>query len=174
MLRNLATCTRVLYSRVNLMTLNIALAAFLVDQFIKFVIRSKFMLHESLPVFRGVFHVTFVKNYGAALGFLKGRNDFLILSAVASIILLLAYSQRVRLNEIYYKISLGLLLGGALGNLFDRCILGFVVDYFDLRFFPAIFNMADLFIDVGVLYLFYRILTTNEETFWPFVERSPE
>lgn len=161
-----------MYPRINFLTLNVALAAFLLDQFVKFLIRSKFMLHETLPVYGNIFHVTYVKNYGAALGFMKGKNEFLIFSAFISILMLFTYSQRIRMNETFYRISLGLLLGGALGNLCDRVCLGYVIDYFDLRFFPAIFNLADLFIDVGVIYLFYRILTTSEENFWPFLEGS--
>ncbi|MDD2716486.1 MAG: signal peptidase II [Candidatus Wallbacteria bacterium] len=163
---------RSLLDKINLLTLNVALGTFLLDQFVKFLIQQKFFLHETLPVMKNVFHVTFVKNYGAALGVMKGENGFLVVSAVISIALLLAYSQRVCVNEIFYKISLGFLLGGAIGNLYDRVTLGYVIDYFDLRFFPAIFNLADIFIDAGVLYLFFRIMTSNEETFWPFFRRE--
>jgi len=154
------------------MTINVSLTALFLDQFVKFLIKEKFFVNESLPVIKSLLHVTFVKNYGAAMGFLKGQNNFLVMSAMMSIILLLAYSQKIKWQDTYFRICLGLLLGGALGNLVDRMTLGYVIDYFDLRFFPAIFNLADIFIDAGVLYLFIKVLKTDENVLFPFGIKS--
>lgn len=156
------------FKKINFITFSTAIIVFLLDQFIKFIIKQKFYLHETLPVFENFFHITYVQNFGAALGILKGKSVFLILAAIISIIILILYSQLLKTKDVIYKLALGLLMGGALGNLYDRILLGYVLDYFDVRFFPAIFNLADIFINSGVIYLFYRvIINNNEETIWP-------
>lgn len=167
MLRKIMKFLTKIFDSVNLITINVALTALFLDQFVKFLIREKFFINESLPVIKNLFHVTFVRNYGAAMGFLKGQNNFLVTSALMSILLLVVYSQKIRWQDKYFRICLGLLLGGALGNLIDRISLGYVVDYFDIRFFPAIFNLADLFIDIGVFYLFVKVLKADENALFP-------
>ena len=93
-------------------------------------------------------HLNFVQNTGAAFGMMQGGNLLLI----AVTLLILGYILKNWKELCSYgplvKWGLILILGGALGNLYDRITLGFVVDFIDLRVWP-VFNMADSFITIG-------------------------
>lgn len=62
----------------------------------------------------------------------------------------------------FYKFTLSMILGGAIGNLIDRVRLGYVVDFIDFKFFPAVFNLADSMIVVGAFLLCYVLIFKNE------------
>ena len=106
------------------------------------------------------FSLTFVHNYGAAFSFLADQNGwqryFLsAISAVASVVIAI-WMLRTPLKHRFKIISLTLILSGAVGNLIDRMVNGFVVDFIDLHyqgFYWPIFNLADIFITIGVLLL---------------------
>jgi signal peptidase II len=59
-------------------------------------------------------------------------------------------------NDTFFILALALIMGGSLGNLFDRVVFGYVIDYIDLKFF-AVFNLADMAINVGVLLILFEI-----------------
>lgn len=88
------------------------------------------------------------RNYGAAFGLFQGYRWLFII--VALIVIFLIFKFRNRFNNL----ALGFLLGGTLGNLIDRLIYGYVIDFIDLGFWPS-FNIADLFSTLGVLLLLY-------------------
>jgi len=127
------------------------------DQAVKAAIRSLFYLGESVPVVPGFFELTYVRNTGAAWGIFRGFNlGLAVLSAVVLVALVIG-RRHLWGDSILQRTAGGLLVGGILGNLFDRLRLGYVVDF--LHFyrgrwsFPA-FNIADSAICVGVfLYL---------------------
>jgi signal peptidase II len=136
----------------------IALAVILLDQASKLVIIRTLRLGQGIPVFPGFFDIVFVLNPGAAFGFLatlsdQVRNPFFILISVAAVILILAYHTRYPHPHPLVSVGLGLILGGAIGNLVDRLRYGMVVDFLDIHVFqyhwPA-FNIADSAISIGV------------------------
>ncbi len=126
------------------------LLCFAADQWVKSVVVKNFALGESLPVWDEVFHLTYVQNTGAAFSVLE-QYPFL-LSVVSSFIfmVLLIYALRFPRLTPFYTIVFTLILGGALGNLWDRWTLGVVIDYLDfvVIHYP-VFNLADSFICVG-------------------------
>lgn len=122
----------------------------------KYVVSQWIPLQHSIPVINGLFHITNVHNTGAAFSMLQGKLLlFQIFTGLAVIgLMYMAYSMRQdRLT--YYIIMVT--LAGALGNLYDRLVFGFVRDFLDVKFF-AIFNIADIFIVLGMIALAARLL----------------
>ncbi len=87
-------------------------------------------------------------------------NFFMIVAVVVIGVIVLFY-HRLPTENVWVRISLGLQLGGAMGNLVDRLVRGFVVDFIDIGFWP-IFNLADISIVLGVVILAYHLW--DEET----------
>jgi len=137
----------------------IAIFVFFLDQLSKYLILQNLKLRESIPVVDNIFHLTLVYNKGAAFGiFQNGINIFIIaaLIAIGVIIFDITGSKR-KDKDLFYNLALGLVLGGILGNLFDRIYLGYVIDFLDFRIWP-VFNVADSAITIGALLLGYLIL----------------
>ena len=129
-----------------------------VDQYTKFLVRSNFELHETLPVIEGFFNITFIFNRGAAFSFLSDVGSpwvgrmFIIVAFIAIAVILAIYREIEDENRAL-KSALVLILGGAAGNLVDRLFLGKVTDFLD--FYIAnhhwpVFNIADSCISIGV------------------------
>lgn len=137
----------------------------LLDQFSKVYIHSIMSLHESVPVIEGFFNVTYVKNPGAAFGFLSNaspafRSFFLVAVTFIAILLILYFISKSKAKEVFLTFSLSLILGGAVGNLIDRVRVGEVTDFLDFYVasyhWPA-FNIADSAISVGAIILLIEI-----------------
>ena len=125
------------------------------DQLTKFIITKNLMPHESMPVIKGIFHFTLVHNRGAAFGILKGQLFLFIFTSVIAIILIYRTLKNCHLN--LYSISLGLILAGAIGNLIDRLLFGYVIDFLDFRIWP-VFNIADASITIGAILMGFSAL----------------
>lgn len=128
-----------------------ALTAFFLDQLTKYWILQSFQLRQTQPLIAGVFHFTYVRNYGAAFSILDGQVDSLRwLSLIVSLALMALALFGPELS-FWDRLGYGFILGGAMGNGIDRFVLGYVVDFLDFRLinFP-VFNLADVFINVGI------------------------
>jgi signal peptidase II len=97
------------------------------------------------------FRLTWAENTGVAFGMFRDSNMFFLAFSAALVAVLLFLRRRIERHGAVAAVGLALVLGGALGNMFDRIAYGFVVDYFDFSFFPAIFNVADSGITVGAV-----------------------
>jgi len=104
---------------------------------------------EVLPFF----HLTYAENTGVAFGMFRDSNLFFIVFGAALGAVPLYLRRQKEQHGRPARFGLALVLGGALGNIYDRLAYGFVVDYFDFSFFPAIFNVADAGITVGAVLL---------------------
>lgn len=130
------------------------------DQTTKLYIDANFRLHESVPVIRNLFHLTYVRNKGAAFGILSDsaiRIPFFITVSFVAMLGILWYLNRIREDQSLAAFSLSLVFAGALGNLIDRIRLGEVIDFLDVfwgRYHWPAFNVADSAITVGVTLLF--------------------
>ena len=131
----------------------VALGIILLDQASKEWVRHAFALHESVPVVPGFFHLTYIRNTGAAWGMFSGQNLALAVLAFAMLAALVLFRRKFLPPGRHHRVALGLLCGGIVGNLFDRLRLDYVVDFLDFFHrgwhFPA-FNVADAAICVGV------------------------
>jgi len=136
----------------------VALTVILLDQATKLVIVEALRVGQGIPVIPGFFDIVFVLNPGAAFGFLATlsegvRSPFFILITVVAVILIVFYHTRFLHADRLASVALGLILGGAIGNLIDRLRYGMVVDFLDFhvsRYHWPAFNVADSAISIGV------------------------
>lgn len=126
------------------------------DQATKLYIDSRFALYESVRVIEHFFHITYVRNKGAAFGILADsaiRVPFFITVATLAALGILWYLRHLREDQRLLHFALSLVFAGAVGNLIDRVRLGEVIDFLDVHWYhyhwPA-FNVADSAITVGV------------------------
>jgi len=136
----------------------IALGIILLDRATKLVIIQTLRLGQGIPVIPGFLDIVFVLNPGAAFGFLatlsdEVRNPLFILISILAVVLIVFYHTRYLRSHRLVSVALGIVLGGAVGNLIDRLYYGMVVDFLDLHAGPyhwPAFNVADSAISVGV------------------------
>jgi signal peptidase II len=139
-----------------------ALLVIIADQLSKLWIRSNLALGESIPE-TGFFRLTHIQNTGAAFGIFQDHSLILaIIAIIGSVVILFLvlfmYHRFYILNTILGKLSLGLILGGTVGNLIDRLKYGGnVTDFIDFSFWPA-FNIADSSTVVGAFLLAYLLI----------------
>ena len=133
---------------------SITFAIVLVDRLTKNFFTNLLSNGESLPVIRNVFHMTLVYNTGIAFGLFKDHGIVFIIIPVIAIILLVFniyyYRQNNEALSRTYIVAFSLILGGAIGNLFDRIAYGHVIDFLDFRIWP-VFNIADSAITIGAI-----------------------
>ena len=136
----------------NKIVFSAAILIVILDQLTKFLIKSNFKLNQSIPIIKNVFHLTYVTNTGSAFGFFKSYNIFFGLFSVIVIIVIFYYLKKIKENEKLMQFSIGLLLGGTIGNLTDRIAYGSVVDFLDFRIWP-VFNIADSAVTISIILL---------------------
>lgn len=130
----------------------------LLDQASKIWIQRTFLPGESQPVVPGYFHLTHVRNEGAAFGLLQGQTALFVAVTVAVLAAGLLLRRHIAGERLPVRVGVTLGLSGAAGNLIDRVLRGSVVDFLDFRFFP-VFNFADVGIVGGAALLAWAILT---------------
>jgi signal peptidase II len=145
-----------------MMLLGAAIVAVL-DRFSKAWFIDHFTLGESRPLVPGI-ALTLVHNTGTAFGFMQNNNR-LMLGVAYLVFFLLVYSARGLCERAgaWGRWGLSLVLGGALGNILDRHLYGYVVDFIDLRVWP-VFNFADSAITIGALTTEIGLFMNNERT----------
>ena len=104
----------------------------------------------SIPVWKGVFHLTYVENKGAAFGIMQNKVWFFVMVALVALPVIVYVFRKYQNRSKILNLGLCFILAGAVGNMIDRITLGFVVDFLDFRIidFP-VFNIADIFVCVG-------------------------
>lgn len=138
----------------------ISVIVLLIDQFLKYVI-SKFSINK--VVIPNFFKLSYTKNYGVAFSMFNNKSILILLISIILIFLLLVIMYKdyiIKNNNSRIKnITYGILFGGIFGNLIDRIIRGYVIDYISLTFFGfsfAIFNLADICITIGAILLSFN------------------
>ena len=142
------------------------------DQAVKMYVHTHFQLHESIEVISGFFNLTYVRNYGAAFGFLADshqtfREIFFLSMPPVALLIILAIFRSVNESDRWSIVSLSMVFGGAIGNYIDRLRFRYVIDFLDFHFqkaytWPA-FNIADSAIVVGVAILLFLELTRTKK-----------
>jgi signal peptidase II len=134
----------------NIIGVLLLLSAFLIDRVTKDYILERI---SDVFVFLGGFvKIHYVENTGVAFGMFKGFNNFFIL--FNSVLLIFLFYLRRRLNKLSQVIAIHLIIGGAMGNIFDRIKYGYVIDFIEVKYFPWVFNAGDFFITLGAIILF--------------------
>ncbi len=140
--------------------LSLSIFIVLIDQFTKYLMlhNKKLFINKDFLLFK----LDFVKNYGAAFNIFSGSKIFLsLISILFSIILIYLIFRKNTLNS-FDLYSYSFILGGTFGNGIDRIYKGFVVDFINLNIinFP-VFNIADISINIGFIFLLYNIFKNN-------------
>lgn len=128
----------------------------LLDRASKIWITRTMQLWAVRPIAGQWLTFTYVHNTGAAFGVLGGRTFALSLLTIAVLAGLFFFREKLDALSRSGKFALSLIIGGALGNLFDRLVLGHVIDFIDLQFWP-VFNLADSAIVVGAVMMAWAV-----------------
>lgn len=146
-------------------SLIIAIFILIIDQIVKISIDSFLRISELITVIPNFFYITKVYNDGAAWSIFDGSVAFLIIVAIVALIFLVSY-QKIFQKNFRNILAFALIYGGLLGNLVDRIVYGYVIDYIKLLFgnfsFP-VFNLADMAIVSGFILLIYAVLRGEDK-----------
>jgi signal peptidase II len=140
----------------NIIGLLVFLFVFFIDRITKDHVLNH--INDFYSFLGGVLKIHYVENTGIAFGMLGGFNKFFII--FNSFLLLFLFYFKRKINSLLQVVAIHMIIGGAVGNIFDRIKYGFVIDFIDLKYFPAVFNMGDFFITMGAIILF---LSSGEE-----------
>jgi signal peptidase II len=148
----------------------IIVVVFALDQAVKFVIRSRFDPRDMVVVIKSFFHIVYVRNTGMLFGL--GDSSFLMryhvhtILAIATLVFIIVIVRGYPPTAKWIHLGFALVIGGALGNLYDRLVLGYVVDFLEFKLYwfwwPA-FNVADAAITVGIAMMAVQLLWLDRE-----------
>ena len=130
------------------------------DQWTKGLVTSSMMEGDTIGVLNDFFHITYVKNHGVAFGMFQGEIRTISIVAIVAILgIIYLMIKQLKPHEVISKYAYAFILAGAIGNMIDRIYRGFVVDMVDFRgIWQFVFNMADVWINVGVILLILEAL----------------
>ena len=140
-------------------TIIISIILLCIDQISKLLVVNLLTKTDSITIIKKFFYLTYINNDGAAFSILVGKRIFLILIAVLVIVMLIRYIKKNNIQNKLELVSISLIIGGSLGNLMDRVVRGYVIDFLDFKLFNynfPIFNLADTFIVIGVILLLLK------------------
>lgn len=136
----------------------------LVDFFSKYMVSKLMTVNETINLINNFFRITYVKNTGAAFSIFSNNTILVIIISVVIIGFLLFYIYKNKGNNKLENVSYAFILGGAIGNLIDRLVYGYVIDFLDfeiLSYNAPIFNLADTFIVIGVILFLINTLRSR-------------
>ncbi len=135
-----------------------------IDRLSKIFFSKILTLGESLPMIRGILHMTLVHNTGIAFGLFKNHGMVYIVIPIIAVILLVYNICYYKYNEEklsrLYIFAFSSILGGAIGNLIDRIYFGYVIDFIDFRIWP-VFNIADSAITIGAIIIAIKCIPSQ-------------
>ncbi|MBP3921071.1 MAG: signal peptidase II [Bacilli bacterium] len=138
-----------------------SLIIFIIDQITKLIISFNMELNTSIPLIKNFFNISNVHNYGAAFSILYGNRILLISVSIIVLFAIYYFLLKTITNRKIDIIIYSLLVGGITGNLFDRIVYGYVIDYLDFKIFGynfPIFNIADICIVISMIALIIDML----------------
>ena len=144
----------------------IALFVIVIDQVSKWIIVKEMEYGQSIPIIDNVLYITSHRNTGAAWGILEDRMWFFYVITVIFVIFIVIYMQKFAKTDKLLGISLGLILGGAIGNFIDRVFRKEVVDFIHTYIFSynfPVFNIADSALCVGVMLIIIQTLLEGKK-----------
>lgn len=139
----------------------ISFICIILDQIVKLIIIDNIALNKGIKIIEDFFYLTYVRNYGAAWSILSGSRVFLIIVAIISLILIYFFLIKNTKLSKFNILCFGLLYGGIIGNLIDRVVRGYVVDYLEfiiINYNFPIFNIADSLIVISIFLIIIGIL----------------
>ena len=137
------------------------------DQLSKYLVSHLMELHQSIRVLGNFLKITYVHNTGAAWSMMSGFREGFIIAALAVLVFLFAYLKKDRILGKWQRYVIVVLMAGTLGNLIDRVIYGYVIDFIDtypLGYDFPVFNVADICLTLGGAALVLSILLEKEQS----------
>lgn len=128
------------------------------DQLFKWLVITYLKPIGTVKVFGDVFKLTYVENRGVAFGMFQGMQWIFVILTVIMLIAIIVYMFKKRPRGNFFYITAAMIIGGGIGNLIDRVLYGYVIDYLSLSFFPPVCNFADYCITIGVFLLALYLL----------------
>lgn len=144
----------------------ISLITVLLDQIIKYIVMSNMTLHQEIKLIPNFFSLYYLKNTGAAFSILGNKTIILILVSIFFLIIIKNAIKKLKRVNTLTIISLGIMTGGIIGNLFDRILYKSVIDYLSFNIFNynfPVFNLADIGITVGAILLIIDLIIEEKE-----------
>lgn len=144
-----------------MVTILIGAFVFALDFITKWLVMTRMVEHQTIPVIPGFFHFTYIMNPGAAFGIFAHQKWLFVVVSIATAAAILYYAFRPEGRQPWTGVGMGLILGGALGNLVDRIRFHAVIDMFDFfwrEWHYPVFNVADIAIVCGVGLFVLRLL----------------
>ncbi|MBE6011308.1 signal peptidase II [Anaeropeptidivorans aminofermentans] len=138
---------------------------FVLDMLSKHIISKRIKEGQQIEVIKNKFYITHIKNKGAAYGMLSENRGLLLLSSIGSLVILskLFFDALKNGKSSLTKASLAMVLGGGLGNIYDRIFKKEVTDFLYVKYKKApIFNIADVFVALGITLLFVKELFSKD------------
>jgi len=120
------------------------------------MVENRLDLFVSQPIIENYFHLTLLHNTGGAFGVFQGRTGFLIIITLILFFFIFKFRNLFPQKSWWNKAALGLLVGGAAGNFFDRIFRGYVIDFLDFQIWP-VFNIADSAITLAIFLFFFQL-----------------
>lgn len=128
----------------------VAILTLFIDQITKYWCLKELQFGCSIPLIKGILYLNLITNKGGAFGIILLKEIwFIAISLILILLIIYFYFQYQKTSQTQYFLPLGMITGGATGNLIDRIRFGYVIDFIDLRIWP-IFNMADVAITTGI------------------------
>ena len=143
-----------------MMLLLVALAVLVVDRLTKVAIQHNLALGEHVRVVGDLLWLEHSQNTGIAFSLATSHSSLVFVFDILAILFILYLTRRVPPGEPWLRLGLGLILGGAIGNVVDRVLAGSVTDFIDFRVFP-VFNVADSAITVGAVLVAWRLYVSS-------------
>ena len=148
--------------RKNILWLAVTALVIVIDQFTKRLAVILLQPVPTVPLWQDILHLTYVENTGASFGMLKDKRWVFMVTSTILIAAIVIYLLRCKEIPPLLGVSLGMILGGGIGNMIDRVALGYVVDFIDFRAIHfAVFNGADSCITVGAVILFFYVMRSE-------------
>ncbi len=144
----------------------ITITIIILDQAVKQIVSGLIPFAHKIVIIENMLSLTKIYNTGAAFSILDSQTSLLaIFSSIAAIAIFLYFKKRIQKAPFSFIAGWALVLGGTIGNLIDRIFLGHVIDFISLDFinFP-IFNIADIAINVGAMFILFYIIKQPNET----------
>ena len=134
----------------------LAIIGIFLDQVTKLLVTGFLNLNQVINVIDGFFSITYVRNTGAAWGMFSNNTLFISIISILFLFILIKYIKELPKIDFLYLVAFGLIIGGIIGNLIDRLLRGYVVDFFRfiiLDYNYPVFNVADMLIVIGSIVL---------------------
>lgn len=139
-----------------------ALVVLVLDRITKLVIQHDLALNDHMSILGDLLWIDRTQNSGIAFSLARSQGGVVFVFDILAILFIAYLARRAPSGEPWLRVGLGLVLGGAVGNVIDRVLAGSVTDFIDFRIFP-VFNVADIGITVGALIIAWRLWSGSRQ-----------